>query len=74
MRPILWGTIWFVIGLVGWLAFSVIIGFGEGLGGEAPPLLNAFLYIFGTIFFFSLPISIIAEIIRWIKRRRKKNL
>jgi len=33
MRPILWGTIWFVIGMFGWLTFSCIGGTGEAVTG-----------------------------------------
>jgi len=72
MRPILWGTIWFVIGLIGWIAFSVIGGFTRGLSAQVNPTLHFFIYLFGLIFFLSLPIAIIAEIIRWIRKRRKK--
>jgi hypothetical protein len=74
MRPIHWGVIWFFIGMVGWVFFSVIVGVGAGLAGqklsEAPPLLLALMYLFGIIFFFSLPVAVVAEIVRW---RRKKS-
>ena len=67
MRPILWGTIWFVIGGVGWVVFSILAGIG--VGGFV-----IFLYqAFGLVFFFSLPIAIIAEIIHWIKQKRRKK-
>ena len=73
MRPIHWGVIWFFIGMVGWVFFSVIVGVGTGLAGqkvsEAPPLLLALMYLFGIVFFFSLPVAVIAEIVRW--RRNK---
>lgn len=72
MRPIYWGIIWFFIGMVGWFFFSIVVGIGMGIGAEVPPLYIALVYIFGILFFFSLPISIIAEIIRWWKRRREK--
>jgi hypothetical protein len=71
MRPIHWGVIWFFIGMVGWVFFSVIVGVGTGLAGqelsEAPPLLLALMYLFGIAFFFSLPVAVIAEIVRWRK-------
>jgi hypothetical protein len=74
MRPIHWGVIWFFIGMVGWVFFSVIVGVGTGLAGqkltEAPPLLLALMYLFGIVFFFSLPAAVVAEIVRW---RRKKS-
>lgn len=31
MRPILWGTIWFVIGGIGWVGFSILAVMGVGL-------------------------------------------
>jgi hypothetical protein len=69
MRPIHWGVIWFFIGMVGWVFFSVIVGVGTAFGGEAPLLLSALMYLFGIAFFFSLPVAVIAEIVRW--RRNK---
>ncbi len=71
MRPILWGTIWFVIGMIGWIIFSVIGGSMAGISGEESTTIKTLVYIFGFVFFLSLPIAIIAEIIRW-KRKRKK--
>lgn len=67
MRPILWGTIWFVIGMVGWVGFSILAGLlGNGF--------LMFLYrAFGMVFFFSLPVAIIVEIICWIKQKRKEK-
>jgi drug/metabolite transporter (DMT)-like permease len=69
MRPIHWGVIWFFIGMVGWVFFSVIVGVGTAFGGEASPPLSALVYLFGIAFFFSLPVAVIAEIVRW--RRNK---
>jgi len=71
MRPILWGIIWFFIGMVGWICFSVILGLAMGLRAEADPLLLALVYLFGMLFFFSLPVTAIAEVIIWIKKRKK---
>jgi hypothetical protein len=71
LRPIYWGVIWFFIGMVGWVFFSVIVGVGEGLGGTAPFGLQALVYIFGLVFFFSLPVAVIAEIVR---RSRRGNI
>jgi hypothetical protein len=56
--------------MVGWIAFSVIYGVGLGFGASPNPELQAFVYLFGLIFFFSLPVAFIAEIVRW---RRKKT-
>jgi hypothetical protein len=72
MRPILWGTIWFVIGLIGWVAFSVFAALGS-IEGNPDTFIMALMYIFGIVFFFSLPVAVIAEIILWIRRRQKKT-
>lgn len=55
MRPIYWGIIWFFIGMVGWVFFSVIVGIGTAFGGQAPSSLWALMYLFGIAFYFSLP-------------------
>jgi hypothetical protein len=34
MRPILWGVILFFIGMIGWIAFSIIGGIGGAITGE----------------------------------------
>jgi hypothetical protein len=70
MRPIYWGVIWFFIGMVGWISFSVIVGVGTALGGQAPGLLWTLVYLFGGLFYFSLPIAVVAEIIRWYRTRK----
>jgi hypothetical protein len=70
MRPIYWGVIWFFIGMVGWVFFSVIVGVGTAFGGQAPPGLWALVYLFGIAFYFSLPIAIIAEVVRWYRRKK----
>lgn len=72
MRPILWGTIWFIIGGAGWLAFSMIGGVLGAATGAPGPIMKPFIWFFGLIFYLSLPVAIIAEIIRWIERRKKK--
>jgi hypothetical protein len=70
MRPIYWGVIWFFIGMVGWVFFSVIVGVGTAFGGQAPPGLWALVYLFGIAFYFSLPVAIIAEVVRWYRRKK----
>lgn len=69
MRPIYWGVIWFFIGMVGWVFFGVIAGVAE-FAGEASPLLSGLMYLFGIVFFFSLPVAIVAEIVRWYRTRK----
>jgi len=71
MRPIYWGVTWFFIGMVGWFFFGVIVELQEALG-EVNPLILALVYVFGALFFFSLPIAIVVEIVRWRRRRRAK--
>ena len=69
MRPIAYGLLVFVASCLVWILSS----FGaavEGLQGEAGSVVYV-MYISGLLFFFSLPAAIIAEIIRW--RRRKKE-
>lgn len=69
MRPIGYGLITFFGSGVLWFLFSVIGGIGEAVSGDTSLLPS--IYFFGAIFFLSIPISIIAEIIQW--RRRKKE-
>ena len=66
MRPILWGIILFLISAVGWV-ISVVL---------AVVTLGAFkilTYIFGILFIASLPVAIILELIRWIKKKKLEN-
>lgn len=72
MRPIIWGVILTFMGGFFWVIFSVIYGIGLGLGGTQNPTLQALVYIFGFLFFFSVPIAIVAEIVRWARRRRAR--
>lgn len=56
--------------MVGWISFSVIVGVVTGLGGQASGLAWTFVYLFGVLFYFSLPIAVVAEIVRWYRRRK----
>ena len=69
MRPIFYGVIVFFGAGVLWFLFSVTAAF-EMLVGE-PGQSTALMYVFGLLFFFSLPVSIVAEIIRWRRQRKK---
>lgn len=73
MRPLLWGTIWFFIGLVGWVIFSIFAALSSFGGAEKSSLFFILMYIFGSIFFFSLPAAIIIEIYQWFRRRQKNK-
>ncbi len=73
MRPLYWGVIWFFIGMVGWVFFSVIAGVGTGVTGKYDPMSWGLVYLFGMLFFFSLPAAGIAEIIRWRKKKKAQS-
>ena len=71
MRPIGWGLLVFIASGLVW----VISSFGaavESLTGQAGSTILV-MYISGALFFFSLPVAIIAEIVRWWRRRRKRE-
>jgi len=67
-RPIVWGLILTVIGGVFWVIFSIFAAF-EQLAGKAG-IFTVLVYIFGILFFFSIPVAIIIEIANWIKGRK----
>ncbi len=73
MRPIVWGLIITVIGAVLWVYFSVVFALIYGLAGysfeELPIIAKLLIIVPGLCMLFSLPISIIIEIIQWIKRK-----
>ncbi len=70
MRPIIWGTIWFVIGMIGWVTFSVFAGICEVTTPGKCGLLTLLVYFFGLLFFFSLPIAILVELMQFFKKRK----
>ncbi|MEM0302338.1 MAG: hypothetical protein QXI54_04105 [Archaeoglobaceae archaeon] len=53
--------------------FSVICGLEAGLTGECSGVSRALVYLFGIVFFFSLPVSILVEIIQFVKKRERKK-
>ena len=63
MRPIFWGIILMLIGAIGWV-ISVVLAVVTF--GATKILAN----IFGIMFAISLPIALVAELIRWIRRRK----
>jgi len=69
VRPIAYGLIIFFGSGVLWFLFSVVAAL-EWIGGTVG-VGTVLMYVFGALFFFSLPVAIAAEIWRWIKRRRK---
>lgn len=75
MRPIVWGLILTVIGAFFWVLFSVVFGVAYGLtGGEIPLAYRALIYISGAVMYFSLPIAVVIEIYRYLKKRRAKKV
>lgn len=69
MRPIGWGILVFIASGLIW----VISSFGaavQSLTGQAGSTIVV-MYISGAIFFFSLPVAIAAEIVRWRRRRQR---
>jgi len=73
MRPILWGTIWLVIGLIGWAFFGFLAGLSKFAEGEFNPVAKFLVALFGFIFFFSIPVAVIFEIVRWLKKGKKEK-
>lgn len=73
MRPILWGLIGLIIGMIGWVYFSVIAGVSAGVTGETDTFLMGLVYLFGMLFFFSIPVAVVAEIVGWIRKRKSRQ-
>lgn len=71
MRPIGWGLIFFLVGIIGWLLFSIIAGVGGAITGWVPSIVMFWVVFFGVLALFSLPIAVIIEIVRWIKRQKE---
>lgn len=71
MRPIYWGLACFFIGMVGYASACVFLPVGYRWQSPSPSLAEALVYLFGFLFFLSIPLSAIAEIVRW--RRRKSR-
>ncbi|MEM3475369.1 MAG: hypothetical protein QW589_08065 [Candidatus Bathyarchaeia archaeon] len=72
MRPIVWGFILMVVGGIFWVMFSVLAVF-EALVGEVGSM-TALMYVFGILFFFSLPVAIVIEVINWVRKRRTRQI
>lgn len=65
-RPIIWGLIVFALSVVGFV-FSVVINVVTL--GHFRLLSN----ILGYIFILSIPVAIVAELLMWLLRKRKKD-
>jgi len=70
LRPIVWGFILMVVGGIFWVIFSIIYGIIGGFTGEVPTEGWVLVYLFGALFFFSLPVTIVIEVVNWVRRRR----
>jgi len=73
MRPILWGILWFFVGAVGSLLLSGTAYMERMTVGEVFILTLAFLQVFSFIFYFSIPVALIVEVVRWIRGRKNKK-
>lgn len=63
MRPILWGTIFLCVGAVGWVISVVFVVITLGA-------FKISSYVFGVLFVASLPIALIFELFRFIKKKQ----
>jgi hypothetical protein len=55
-----------------WINLSIVGGLIEGLSGERVQLLYGLVIFFGICTMFSLPIGVIAEILRWFLKKRER--
>jgi len=69
MRPIAYGLIVFFGGGIMWILFSVLAGIEATL--QETSQFMPLVHVFGVLFFFSLPVAVVAEGIRWARRRRQ---
>jgi len=69
MRPLFYGVVVFFPSGVLWWLFSVSAAV-EGVTGKIG-VSTTLMYVFGLLFFFSLPAALVGEIVRWIRHRRK---
>ena len=69
MRPLGWGIALFIVGLFGWIVFSVIAGIQMATEATVNPVFTFLVYFFGTLAFFSLPVAFLIEIINFIKKK-----
>ena len=64
MRPILWGIILFIVGAVGWVISVVFAVVTLGT-------LKLLTFVFGALFIFSLPVAVVLELTKWLKRKKR---
>jgi predicted membrane channel-forming protein YqfA (hemolysin III family) len=71
MRPIAYGLIIFFGSGVLWFLFSVLAGLEAAFSGTRYWMI--LVYVFGAVFFLSLPVAAVAEIVRWWRRRQRRE-
>ncbi len=69
----MWGFILAIVGCFFWVIFSAIVGVTEGLGGDTGLMGNFLVYLFGSLFFFSIPVTSVIEGVKWFKHRNMKK-
>jgi len=69
MRPIVYGLLVFIASGLVWV-ISSFGAFVEALEGQAG-LTTGVMYVSGALFYFSLPVAVVAEIVRWRRLRKK---
>ena len=73
MRPIVWGFILMVVGGIFWVMFSFVGAIGQIGTGQVSPGMMTLVSLFGMLFFFSLPVTVVMELVGWIRRRRLRQ-
>lgn len=56
-----------------WVLFSAVAAAGEFGTGHVDPGMMTLVYLFGILFFFSLPVAIVIEAVKWVRKRRQKQ-
>lgn len=72
MRPIGWGLLGFIGGGIVWLVLSLAAE-SQRLAGQPATALPLVL-LSSYVFFFSLPVTIVAEIAIWWSRRHERRM
>jgi hypothetical protein len=57
-----------------WVLFSAVAAAGEFGSGHVDPGMMTLVYLFGALFYFSLPVAIVIEVVKWARRRKQKQV
>jgi hypothetical protein len=57
-----------------WVLFSAVAAAGEFGTGRVDPGMMTLVYLFGILFYFSLPVAIVIEVVNWTRRRKQKQV